>query len=158
MHIVWALLLLTLESAPGCSCLPTNGNSIQNTVDSLIYIAQTTLVHIKELRTNLPVATHIEVRTPSIDGLTSISRDLGLLTIELQNLFTELLSQIQADVSSLEGLVRYFAQTMGCPIQARPRGTATVHLFPDSQISMTLMKVQCYLDTLLLHKDKLKVC
>ncbi|KAM6961580.1 leptin-B-like [Tautogolabrus adspersus] len=106
----------------------------------------------------LPVATHIELRTPSIDGLTSISRDLGVLNKELQNPFTELLSQIQADVSSLEGLMRYFAQTMGCPIQARPRGHAADPLFPDSQISMTLMKVQLYLDTFLLHKDKLKVC
>ncbi|AWO98111.1 Leptin b [Scophthalmus maximus] len=106
----------------------------------------------------LPVAPQIEVSCPSIEGLTSISRDLGLLDNELWSPFTELLSQIQADVSSLEGRVRSLALTMDCPATARPKGETRDTSFPHSHLYLTLTKVQRYLDKLLLHKDKLKVC
>lgn len=106
----------------------------------------------------LPVGPQMEFSTPSILGLTSISHDLGLLDDELQSPFTELLSQIQADVSSLKGRVRSHAMTMDCPVQARPRAETSGNLFPDSHLYLTLTKVQRYLDKLLLNKDKLKVC
>lgn len=73
---------------------------------------------------------HLEPSTPSIEGLISISHDLGLLDNELQSPLTELLSQIQADVSSLEGRVRSLALAMDCPIQARPRGETSDNVFP----------------------------
>lgn len=106
----------------------------------------------------MPAAPQIEFSTPSIEGLTTISHDLGLLDDELQSPSTELLSQIQADVSSLEGRVRSFALTMDCPIQARTKGEISNHLFPESHLYLTLMKVQRYLEKFLLNKDKLKVC
>nr|XP_033471257.1 leptin b [Epinephelus lanceolatus] len=158
MHIFRALVYVSLVVAPGCSSLPTKGDSIRNTIHSIINIAQITLVHIKKLRTRLPAAPQIEPSTPSIDGLTSITQDLGLLDNELQNPVTELLSQIQADVSSLEGRVRSFALTMDCPLQARPSGATGDSVFPDSQLHLTLTKVQRYLEKFILHKDKLKVC
>ncbi|XP_044041709.1 leptin-B-like [Siniperca chuatsi] len=158
MHILLALLYVSLVLAPGCSSLPTKGDSIRNTMHSIMNIAQITLVHIKKLRTKLPVAPQIEFSTPSIEGLTSISHDLGLLDNELQSPFTELLSQIQADVSSLEGRVRSLALTMDCPIQARPGKETSDNLFPESHLYLTLTKVQRYLDMFLLNKDKLKVC
>ncbi|XP_041820269.1 leptin-B-like [Chelmon rostratus] len=153
-----ALLYVALVAAPGCSSLPTKGDSIRNTINSIVNIAQITLVHIKKLRTKLPVAPRIEFCAPSIEGLTSISHDLGLLDNELQNPLTELLSQIQADVSSLEGRVRSLAVTVDCPVRARPAGETGNSLFPDSHLHLTLTKVQRYLDKLLLNKDKLKVC
>ncbi|XP_038550324.1 leptin-B-like [Micropterus salmoides] len=158
MHILLALLYVSIVAAPGCSSLPTKGDSIRNTIHSIMNIVQITLVHIKKLRTKLPVAPQIELSTPSIEGLTSISHDLGLLDNELQSPFTELLSQIQADVSSLEGRVRSLAITMECPIQARPGGHISNNSFPDSHLYQTLTKVQRYLEKFLLSKDKLKVC
>lgn len=101
---------------------------------------------------------HIEISTPSIEGLTSISHDLGLLDNELQNPYTELLTQIEVDVSTLEGRVRSLAQTMDCTLQARPVKQTIDNLFPESHLHMTLTKVQRYVETLLLNKDKLKVC
>ncbi|XP_035534060.1 leptin b [Morone saxatilis] len=156
MHVTLALLYVSLVVMPGC--LPTKGESIRNTINSIVNIAQITLVHIRKLRTKLPVAPQIEVNTPSIEGLTSITHDLGLLDNELQSPFTDLLSQIQADVSSLEGRVHSLAQTMDCSIRARPEGETSDNLFPDSHLYLTLMKVQRYLEKLLLNKDKLKVC
>ncbi|XP_035475001.1 leptin a isoform X1 [Scophthalmus maximus] len=156
MHIPLALLFLV--AAPGCASVSTKRDSIRNTRHNIINIAQITLVHIKKLRTKLPVAPQIEVSCPSIEGLTSISRDLGLLDNELWSPFTELLSQIQADVSSLEGRVRSLALTMDCPATARPKGETRDTSFPHSHLYLTLTKVQRYLDKLLLHKDKLKVC
>lgn len=103
----------------------------------------------------------MEVTTPSIEGLTSIINYLGLLDSELQSPATELLSQIQADVSSLDGRVRSLAQAMDCPIQARTRGEILNHsdsLFPESWLYLSLMKVQRYLEKFLLNKGKLKVC
>lgn len=88
----------------------------------------------------------------------SISHDLGLLDNELQSPFTELLSQIQADVSSLEGRVRLLALTLDCSLQARPIGETGNNSFPDSHLHLTLTKVQRYLDKFLLNKDKLRVC
>ncbi|XP_076579041.1 leptin b [Chaetodon auriga] len=158
MQIPLALLYVSFVAAPGCSSLPTRGDSIRNTINSIINIAQITLVHIKKLKTKLLVAPQIEFSTPSIVGLTSISHDLGLLDNELQSPSSELLSQIQADVSSLEGRVRSLALTVDCPIQARPRGETGDNMFPDSHLHLILAKVQGYLDKLLLNKDKLKVC
>ncbi|XP_026182945.1 leptin b [Mastacembelus armatus] len=158
MYIPLALFYVSLAAAPGRTSLPTNEDSIRNTISNIINIAQITLVHIKKLRTKMPVAAQIQVTTPSIEGLTNISRDLGHLDNELQNPFTELLSQIQADVSSLQGRVHSLALTMGCPVQARPKADTSDKLFPDSQLYLTLAKVQRYLDTFLLNKDKLKVC
>ncbi|XP_042367657.1 leptin-B-like [Plectropomus leopardus] len=158
MHIFWTLLFVCLVAAPGCSSLPTKGDSIKNTIQTITNIAQITLVHIKKLRTTLPVAPQIELSTPSIDGLTSITHNLGLLDNELQSPLTELFTQIQADVSSLEGRVRSLAITMDCPVQPKPSREASDTVFPDSQLHQTLTKVQRYLETFILHKDKLKVC
>ncbi|XP_070710252.1 leptin b [Pempheris klunzingeri] len=157
MRILLALLYVSLVGAPGGSSLPAN-DSFRNTIQSILNIGQITLFHIKKLRTKLPAAPQMEFSTPSIDGLTSISRDLQILDNELQNPVTDLLSQIQADVSSMEGRVRLFALTMGCPVQARPRGHPWASLFPDSHFYLILEKVQRYLDTIFLNKDKLKVC
>ncbi|XP_074481489.1 leptin b [Sebastes fasciatus] len=154
MHVFQALLYVSLAMAPGYLSLPTKGDSIR----SIISIAQTTLVHIKKLRTKLQVAPQIEPITPSIEGLTSISHDLGLLDNELQSPLTELFSQIHADVSSMEGRVRSLAVTTDCPVQAKPRGETGNNVFPDSHLHLTLIKVQRYLEKFLLHKDKLKVC
>ncbi|KAI3366721.1 hypothetical protein L3Q82_009393 [Scortum barcoo] len=120
-------------------------------------IARITLVHIRKLRAKFP-APQIESSTPSIEGLRSISYDLGLLDNELQSPFTELLTQIQTDVSSLEGRVRSLALTVNCSVQAKPSLETVDNLFPESQLQLTLTKVQGYLDKLLLNKDKLKVC
>ncbi|KAM7378302.1 hypothetical protein PAMA_013279 [Pampus argenteus] len=158
MHILLPLLCVSIAAAPGCTALPTKGESTRNTVHSIINIAKITLVHIKKLRTKLPVAPEMEVITPSIEGLTSISHDLGRLDNALQSSSTDLLSQIQADVSSLEGRVRSLAVTMDCPVAARPRGESSENLFPDSRHYLTLTQVQHYLEKFLLNKDKLKVC
>ncbi|XP_022605367.1 leptin-B-like [Seriola dumerili] len=156
MRILLALLYVYLVAAPGCTSPPRKGDSMRNTIHNIMNIAQITLVHIKKLRTKLPVSPQIEVTSPSIDGLISISHDLGLLDNELQS--TDLLSQIHADVSSLEGSVRSLALTMDCTIQARPSEETGDSLFPDSHLYLTLIKVQRYLEKLLLNKDKLKVC
>ncbi|KAK5848894.1 hypothetical protein PBY51_008581 [Eleginops maclovinus] len=153
MYIFLALLYVSL-TAPGCSRLLTKRDSTTNSIHSIITIAKTTLVHIKKFQLD----PQIEGGTPSIEGLTSICHDLGLLENELHNPLTDVLSQIQADVSSLEGRVRSFALTMDCPIQARSRGQAISNKFPDSQLQLTLTKVQRYLDEFLLHEEKLKVC
>ncbi|XP_029351393.1 leptin b [Echeneis naucrates] len=158
MHILLALFYVSLVAAPSCASPPRKRDSMRNTIHNILNIAQITLVHIKKLRTKLPVSPQIEVTSPSIDGLVSISHELGLLDNELQSPITDLLSQIQADVSSLEGRVRSLARTMDCAIQDRPGGEASDHLFPDSHFYLTLTKVQHYLEMLLLNKDKLKVC
>nr|AHH86063.1 leptin b [Siniperca chuatsi] len=157
MHILLALLYVSLVLAPGCSSLPTKGDSIRKYHAQHNEHSSEQPGHIKKLRTKLQCS-QIEFSTPSIEGLTSISHDLGLLDNELQSPFTELLSQIQADISSLEGRVRSLALTMDCPIQARPRKETSDNLFPESHLYLTLTKVQRYLDMFLLNKDKLKVC
>lgn len=96
--------------------------------------------------------------SPPIDGLTGVSEDLGRLDNELQSLSTEVLSQIQADISSLEGRVRSLALTMDCPVQDKPSAQTREYLFPISQQYEMLAKVQRYLENLYLNKDKLKVC
>ncbi|XP_034382150.1 leptin-B-like isoform X2 [Cyclopterus lumpus] len=154
MHIFPALLFVSLVVVPRSSSLPTNREVVRN-INSMIRIARITLVHINKLRTEWPVVPTIATSPPSIEGLTNISRDLGLLDNELQS---PLFKQIQADVSSLKGLVRTVALTMDCPISARPTGRPVDSLFPDSQHHLTLTTVQHYLETVLLHKDKLKVC
>ncbi|XP_074553832.1 leptin-B-like [Halichoeres trimaculatus] len=156
MHLLWAFLFVSLAVAPGCSNLSTKEESIRNANEKLIHIAKITLMHIKMLQTELPGPPQIKLSTPSIQGLTSISHDLGLLANEVQS--TGLLNQIHADVSSLEGLVRYVAGLMECPLQDRPQGPTGEVLFPHTQAHATLMKVQLYLDNFILHKDKLKVC
>ncbi|KAL3048161.1 hypothetical protein OYC64_006853 [Pagothenia borchgrevinki] len=157
MHIFLALLYVSLV-APGCSRFLTKRDSTRNSIQSIITIAKITLVHIKMVRTKFPLDPQIETSTPSIEGLTSICHDLGHLENELQNPFTDVVGQIVADVSSLEGRVRSFALTMDCPIQARPRGETSNTNFPDSRLQLTLTKVQRYLDEFLLQEDKLKVC
>uniref|UniRef100_A0A8C2ZAA8 Leptin n=1 Tax=Cyclopterus lumpus TaxID=8103 RepID=A0A8C2ZAA8_CYCLU len=152
MHIFPALLFVSLVVVPRSSSLPTNREVVRN-INSMIRIARITLVHINKLRTEWE--SNRSTSPPSIEGLTNISRDLGLLDNELQS---PLFKQIQADVSSLKGLVRTVALTMDCPISARPTGRPVDSLFPDSQHHLTLTTVQHYLETVLLHKDKLKVC
>lgn len=104
----------------------------------------------------------MEVTTPSIEGLTSIITYLELLDSELQNPATEVLSQIQADVSSLNGFMLSLARIKGCPIQAKTKGQTLSHsdriLFPESYLNRSLMKVQRYLEKFLHNVDKLKVC
>ncbi|XP_030576328.1 leptin b [Archocentrus centrarchus] len=155
MHNLLALLCVSLMAAQQGTSFQTKEDSIRNTIHNIMNIAQITLVHIKKLK--LP-ASQIEVPIPSIEGLTSISHDLGLLDNELQYPFTELLIQIQADVSSLEGRVRSLALSMGCSLQAKPAVKTSDSLFPDSHLYMTVIKVQHYLENLLLNKGKLKVC
>lgn len=53
MYIPLALLYLSLVVAPEGSSLPTKGDSVRNTINSMINIAQITLVHIKKLRTRV---------------------------------------------------------------------------------------------------------
>ncbi|XP_030296403.1 leptin b isoform X2 [Sparus aurata] len=156
MQILSVILFVSLVVAHSCSSLPKRDDSIRNTIRSITNIAQTTLVHIRILRAKLPVAPQIEFSAPSINGLTNISYDLALLDQELKS--PESLNQIQADVSSLEGLVRSLAVTMNCPVNDRPTGEVSNSLFPDTHLYLTLAKVQGYLDKFLLNKDKLKVC
>lgn len=198
MHIFLALLYVSVVAAPQSSSLPTKGDSIGNTINSILSIAQTTLVHIKKLRTKvlftrsqrchtftpvwfllslsihivlftrtystvhsssqLPAAPQIEDSTPSIEGLTGIIHYLGVLDDELQSASTELLGQIQADVSSLNGRLYSLPHATGCAVQDRPAGQLGDSLFPESRLYLTLTKVQSYLEKFLLHKDKLKVC
>ncbi|XP_032361718.1 leptin-B-like [Etheostoma spectabile] len=106
--------------------------------------------------TQTAVLYRLEPSTSSTEGLTSISHDLGLLDNKLQGPLTERLSQIQADVSSLEGRVHSLALTVDSPIQARPRGETRDNVFPDSHLHLT-DKVQRYLEKFLFHRDKLKV-
>lgn len=100
----------------------------------------------------------IDVSTPPINGLTDISLYLGHLDYELQSPFTDLLGQIQADVSSLDRRVRSLALMLDCPIQGQPSVEPREPLFPDSQHYLTLAKVQHYLQNLPSNKEKLKVC
>ncbi|KAF3705158.1 Leptin-B [Channa argus] len=143
---------------PESSGLSIKEDYIKKTLQTALNIAQTTLVHIKKLRTKLPAYPEIEVTTPSFEGITSITHDLGLLENELQSPSNELLSQIQTDVSSLEGTVRSLAQTMDCSIKPRTTVGTSDNLFPYSLLYLTLTKVQHYLEQILLNKDKLKVC
>ncbi|XP_031613702.1 leptin-B-like [Oreochromis aureus] len=152
MRNILALLCVFLMAADQNTILLTKGESIKNTIHNIINIAQITLVHIKKLK--LP-ATPTEVPTPSIDGLSSISHDLGVLDNELQHPF---LIQIQADVSSLEGRVRSFALSMECPLKPKPAVQTDESVFPDSRLYMTVAKVQHYLEKLILNKGKLKLC
>ncbi|XP_035003553.1 leptin-B [Hippoglossus stenolepis] len=158
MHIPLTLLCAALMAAAGSTSRRSRRGSIRNTIYDIKNMVQTTQVHIKLVRRQLSVFPLIEVSTPSIDGLSSISHELGLLDIELQNPFTRLASQVQADVSSLEGRVRALAQILDCPVQSRPSGEAADNQFPESQLYLTLTKVQLYMEMLLLKEDKLKVC
>uniref|UniRef100_A0A667ZV99 Leptin-B-like n=1 Tax=Myripristis murdjan TaxID=586833 RepID=A0A667ZV99_9TELE len=160
MQIPLALICFSVVMlVPGCTGLPPKGESMRNAVHCIVNMAQTTLVHIKKLRTKVhTLISTLEVSSPSIEGLTSISRDLGLLDNELQSPALELVSQIQADVSSLEGRVRSLALTMDCTVPARVKSEISEDVFPDSYMYVSLMKVQHYLEKLLLNKDKLKVC
>ncbi|XP_056133724.1 leptin-B-like [Lampris incognitus] len=159
MHTGPVLLFVAMVTlALGCTGAPTKREPTRNAIHSITNMAQTTLVHIKTLRTKLPVAPQIEVSTPSVKGLTSISHELGELDEELRRLSVEMLSQIQADVSSLGGRVRSLALNLDCPVQSGPRGEAADHVFPDSHLYVSLTKVQQYLEKVLLNKDKLKIC
>uniref|UniRef100_A0A8C6KR69 Leptin n=1 Tax=Nothobranchius furzeri TaxID=105023 RepID=A0A8C6KR69_NOTFU len=154
MHIPLALLYIVLMVAPEGTSLPTNGESIRNNIHSILNIAQITLVHIRKLNTEVCAA----FTSPPVTSLAEICKYLQHLDSELQSPSTELLSQIQADVSSLEGRVRLLASMMDCPVQDRTSSETREHLFPDSQHFLTLAKVQHYLENLHLNKDKLKVC
>ncbi|KAG7225708.1 hypothetical protein INR49_012294 [Caranx melampygus] len=160
MHILLAVLYVSLVAAPGCTSPPRRGDSARNTIHNIINIAQTTLVRIKMVRTKLPASPEINVTSPPIEGLNSISHDLELLDNELRSLSSNLLSQIQTDVSSMGGSVRALAQTMDCTIQDRPRGeiSNSNNAYPESYLYQTLTKVQHYLETFILNKDKLEVC
>ncbi|XP_037551673.1 leptin b [Nematolebias whitei] len=157
MHFPLALLYASLMMAPECTSLPTMDESIEKNIHSILNIVKMTLVHIK-LKTKWQVLSQVEVNSPTIDGLTGVSNDLGLLDEELQSLSTEVLSQIQADISCLEGRVRSLALMMDCPIRNKPGAQAREHLFPISQHYEMLAKVQHYLENLHLNKDKLMVC
>ncbi|XP_015256146.1 PREDICTED: leptin-B-like [Cyprinodon variegatus] len=156
MCIALALLVLSLIAAPECTALPIQSNSIRNNIHIIQNIIQITLVHIKKLENE--VTSRIEVSTPAINGLTGISLYLEYLDNELQSPFTDLLKQIQADVSGLDKRVRSLALIIDCPIQEKTSREPPVYLFPDSQHYVTLAKVQNYLENLLLNKDKLEVC
>nr|XP_019947753.1 PREDICTED: leptin-B-like [Paralichthys olivaceus] len=154
MRILLTLLCAAVVAAAGSTRRRSKRHSIRNTIYEIKNMVQTTQVHINKLS----VFPQIEVSTPSIEGLTSISLELGLLEKELQNPFTNIVSQVQTDVSSLEGRVRSLAQIMDCPVQSRPSGEAGDNQFPESQLYLTLIKVQVYMEKLLLKVDKLKVC
>ncbi|MED6244375.1 leptin-B-like [Girardinichthys multiradiatus] len=156
MCIPMALLFIFVMAAPECTSLPTKSDSIRNNIHNILNIAQITLVHIKKLKNKAPP--QIEVSTPPINGLTGISLYLEHLDNELQSPFTDLLIQIQADVSSLDRRVRSLALMMDCPIQDKPSVEPREPLFPDSEHYVTLAKVQHYLENLPPNKDKLKVC
>ncbi|KAK2859017.1 hypothetical protein Q5P01_003637 [Channa striata] len=158
MDILLALFCVCLLAVPESSSLSVKEDYIKKTRHTALNIAQTTMVHIKKLKTKLPASPNIDVTTPTIEGLSSIIDNLGLLENELRSPSNELLSQIQTDVSSLEGTVRSLAQTMDCSIKARTTVGPWDNLFPDSRLYLTLIKVQHYLEQMLLNKDKLKVC
>ncbi|XP_076015093.1 leptin b [Genypterus blacodes] len=159
MHHTPALFLLLASAgilAPGCAM---KENSTRKAIQSIINIARIALVHIRTLKANLLSPAHTDVSSPCVEGVGSLSRDLGLLGNELLLLpFSDLLAQIQADVSSLEGRVRALALPMGCSLPVRPRVEAPDHTFPHSHLHLTLAKVQNYLEKIPPNKDKLKVC
>ncbi|XP_007564069.2 leptin-B-like [Poecilia formosa] len=156
MCVPLALLFVSLMAAPECSSLPTKTDSIRSNIHNIVNIAQITLVHINKLNNKTPL--QVEVSTPPMNGLTDISLYLGHLDDELQSPFTNRLSQIQADVSSLDSRVRSLALMLDCPIQDKPSVEPRELLFPDSQHYVTLAKVQHYLENLPPNKEKLKVC
>ncbi|CAL8318434.1 unnamed protein product [Lota lota] len=108
----------------------------------------------------LPASPLITVGSPSIRGLNSISQDLFVLYNQLQDPASGPLGQIQADVSSLNGCVRFLAETMNClPADQAQTGEGLVsNGFSESHVYVSLMKVQVYLDKLLLNEDKLRAC
>lgn len=53
MHILLIFVYISLMVPPECSGLPTRGDSVKNTINSIISIAQITLVHITKLRTKV---------------------------------------------------------------------------------------------------------
>uniref|UniRef100_A0A087X5F4 Leptin n=1 Tax=Poecilia formosa TaxID=48698 RepID=A0A087X5F4_POEFO len=161
MCVPLALLFVSLMAAPECSSLPTKTDSIRSNIHNIVNIAQITLVHINKLNNKSPLwqtPLQVEVSTPPMNGLTDISLYLGHLDDELQSPFTNRLSQIQADVSSLDSRVRSLALMLDCPIQDKPSVEPRELLFPDSQHYVTLAKVQHYLENLPPNKEKLKVC
>ncbi|XP_028306195.1 leptin b [Gouania willdenowi] len=157
MRLFVVLLYALLFAAPDCTGLTTTAGYMRNFIHRITSIVMTTQVHIHKLSKEV-VDPETNLSPPSIQGLTSIGRDLGLLDNELRSPFTELLSQIQADVSSLEGAVHFLASTMGCNIQDKPPLQTREHPFPDGHHHQMLREVQHYMDHLLLNKDKLKVC
>ncbi|XP_024138642.1 leptin-B [Oryzias melastigma] len=155
------LLMLVYASflaLPACTSPATKGNVIQIQVHNIVNLAQTTITHIRKLRTQLLMAPPIEITTPPIKGLASVSHYLKHLDNELQSPVTDLLSQIQADVSSLDGKVQSLGSLMNCPSQPRPTAEVTRFLFPDSHYYRTIAKVEHYLENLHLNREKLKVC
>ncbi|XP_055367900.1 leptin-B-like [Betta splendens] len=151
MRLLLALLYV-------CSGLPTKGDSMGQNMGNIVSIAQTTLVHIKELRTQLPAAPHVDAATPPLEGLAGIIQHLGALDDELQSAPTGLLGQIQADVSSLHGRLRSLAQSRGCAVWDGAAGAPGDGRFPESRLYLTLAKVQRYLDEVLHNMNKVKVC
>ncbi|KAF7656174.1 hypothetical protein LDENG_00045650 [Lucifuga dentata] len=157
MRVPMALLFASvLILAPECAA---KGDSMRNTINSIVNIAKITLVHIRKIKAKVPFAPQIDVSVPSIEGLTSISRDLALLENELLLLpFSDLLSQIKADVSSLGGRLHSLALTVPCPVPARPTAQTPDHVFPHTHLHLTLTKLQHYLEKFPPNKDKLQVC
>ncbi|XP_028255808.1 leptin b [Parambassis ranga] len=158
MHICLALFYICFVATPECSSLPTNKDMIRNTVNDIIHTAKTTLAHIKRLTTLLQMPPLINDTIDPIEGLTTIIHELGCLDNELQTDFTEHFTQIQVDVSSLEGRVRSLASTIGCTSPARPVRGHTTDRFQDSYLYLTLSKVQRYLENLIRNSSKLEVC
>ncbi|CAL8242493.1 unnamed protein product [Merluccius merluccius] len=155
--LLWVYVVMLV---PACTGLPTNAQSRTDTIHTIVSIAQTTLVHIHKLQTQLPANPLITVASPPIKGLSSISRDLSLLDNQLQDPTLGTLGQIHADVSSLSGWVRFLAESMDCLPAARAetgQGPASDG-FSESYVYLCLMKVKVYLDKLLLNEDKLSTC
>jgi len=107
-----------------------------------------------------PAALQMDVGSPSIGGLHSISQHLSELVGQLQDSRLDPLGQIHADVSSLGGSVRYLAETMNCRLAPAETGATrpASNKFPESHYYVSLRKVQVYLDNLLLHRDMLTAC
>lgn len=61
MHIFLALLYLSLVVTPESSSLPIKEESIRNTINSIINIAQITLVHIRKLKTKVRTVLNVHI-------------------------------------------------------------------------------------------------
>lgn len=61
MHILLALLCISVAAPPVCISLPTKGESVRNTIHDIISIVKITLVHIKKLRTKVFTLLHINM-------------------------------------------------------------------------------------------------
>uniref|UniRef100_A0A8C7ZDG6 Leptin n=1 Tax=Oryzias sinensis TaxID=183150 RepID=A0A8C7ZDG6_9TELE len=158
MYMPLALVYASFLTLPACTTPATKRNVIQIQVHNIVNLAQTTVAHIRKLRMQLLMAPPIEITTPPIKGLANFSHYLKHLDNELRSPDTDLLSQIQADVSSLDGKVQSLGLMMNCPFQPRPTAEVSRFLFPEIHHYRTIAKVENYLENLHLNREKLKVC